>query len=294
MPTTAKPVTLAGAVHSHCRCLECRLGHAVWYRDRRTGIANGTWQPWTDPAPVREHIEKLHAGGMSYNVIAHLAKVKTGDIQRIRTNVGDRPRAERMRPDTARAILAVQLHFSRLPGKSHVPSLGTQRRVQALRAIGWTPRAISDRAGIGSRTLYSATMQSSVEAATHLRIAALYEELHDQHPAEHGILPSIVARTRRYAAAQGWAVPAAWTDIDTDEHPNRRIRGARFAKTTPGDRGRDVIEATAELAAAGATREEVAARIGISWEAVSAAHRRADVPVPAVLAASGSPAREAA
>lgn len=283
--TVPNRVTLAGARHPRCRCLDCRVGHAAWYRDRRAALAEGTWEPWTDPAPAREHIEALHAAGMSYNVIARLAKLSTAAIQRIRTDMPKRPRATRIRPDTARAILSVQLHFGRLPTKSHVPATGTRRRIQALRAIGWTPQAISEHSGICHRTLYSAMVQSSVEADTHLRIAETYEDLHDQDPTGYGILPGIATRTRRYAAAQEWAVPSAWKDIDTDERPNRRARGTRFAKTRLGDRGRDVIETTAELAALGATREEVAARIGISWDAVSAAHRRAKAPVPLALRA---------
>jgi hypothetical protein len=285
---TAKPPrTLAGALHSHCRCTGCRLGYAAWHRERRAALKAGTWRPWADAEPVRRHIEALHDSGMSYAVIGRLAKVRTGEIQRIRVGAKGRPAPDRIRHDMAGAILAVRLHFSRLPARAFVPTTGAARRIQALRAIGWTPTS-----GLGERTVYAILVSAHVEVGTHLRIAAVYEELHDQDPVLGGILPGIVERTRREAARRNWAVPAAWTDIDTDEHPDRRARGIRFARARPGDRGSDVIETTAELAASGATREEVAARIGISWQAVSAAHRRAETPIPITLRAPN--VREAA
>jgi hypothetical protein len=164
-----------------------------------------------------------------------------------------------------------------------VPTIGAARRIQALRAIGWTPTAIAQRAGIAERTPYAVLVNSHIEVDTHLRIAAVYEELRDQDPTWYGILPAIALRTRRDAARRQWAVPAAWTDIDTDESPNRRTRWPRFAKPHQGDRSKIVIQDTAELAANGATREEVAARIGIEWDSIAQAHRRANTALPLAL-----------
>jgi hypothetical protein len=63
---------------------------------------------------------------------------------------------------------------------------------------------------------------------------------------------------------------------------------ARVAETVteyrPARRGSaDVVAEVAELEAMGASREEVAARLGIRWHAVLAAHRRCGVPVPGRL-----------
>jgi hypothetical protein len=272
--------TLAGAVHSNCHCLRCRLGYNDWLADRRQQVAAGTWQPFVDAGPAREHINKLHTAGMSLPVIATLAKLPLVDIRRVWGDIGSRPRARRIRPETARAILAVELHFSRLPATAYVPSRGAARRIQALRAIGWPAKEIVRRVGLSDTGIYSLRFQKQIRVGTHLAIAALYEVLFDQDPAEHGIDPVIVRRTRRYAADKHWAVPAAWTDIDTDDRPNGKIRSPRFPKAVPGARKGEVLDETAHLAAFGFTQEQIAARIGITWNAIEQAHLRAGTALP--------------
>jgi hypothetical protein len=42
----------------------------------------------------------------------------------------------------------------------------------------------------------------------------------------------------------------------------------------------DVVTDTAELAELGLTGEQIAVRLGISWDGLQLAHRRAGVPVP--------------
>lgn len=280
-PVIPRTSTLAGAIHSHCNCLKCRLGYAAWLRERKAAIKNGTWQPWTDAAPARAHIERLHADGMPYVLISRLSGIPNGEISRIRGTVGKRARTERIRPATARALLGVQLHFSHLPDTAHVPAKGTRRRVQALRALGWPPYVLVALTGLGPRSMYTILVEENVLVATHRTVSALYEDLRDQDPVTYGVDPAIARRGRRYAARQGWAVPAAWTDIDSDEAPDRKVRRLDFDKPAKGDRSLVVIEQTAELAANGVPRDEIARRIGISWNAIEKAHERADVRVPA-------------
>jgi hypothetical protein len=282
-PETRPVQTMAGAIHSNCRCLHCRVGYNNWQRNRKESLAQGTWQPWVDATPAREHIEHLHRSGMSYNVIAHLAKLRTEDIQRIRTNIGNRPRSRRIRPDTADAILAVRLHFSRLPPRSLVPTLGAVRRIQALRAIGWPAYVLAERSGMSKKGMASLLVQPRAQVSTHLRIAALYELLFDQNPVEHGIDPVMALRGRHLAAKYHWAVPAAWTDIDTDAAPDTRIRGGHFQKAPPRARQSGVVEDTAELAKLGVSRSALVERLGISWDAIMLAHRRAGVAMPVQL-----------
>lgn len=283
MTATLPERTLAGALHSHCSCMGCRIAYADWQRERRHSIANGTWEPYVDAEEARQHIEHLHNAGYSYNLIARLAKLRVDEIQRIRTDVGKRPRTTRIRPDTARAILAVQIHYSRLPHKSLVPARGAQRRIQALRAIGWPSYILGARCGLGSETPFKIFDHSTVQVSTHLRIAALYEELHDQNPTEHGITPWIARRGMRYASNNRWAVPGAWADIDTDDHPDPLVRAPHYAKPELGHRSRNVIEDTAELAALGLTRTAIAERIGIAWNSIEQTHNRADIALPVQL-----------
>lgn len=276
---TKTSVTLAGAVHSNCNCLKCRLGNAAWNRDRRAAIRAGQWQPWADAAPVRAHIEQLHADGMPYELIARLANVDPIQIRRIRGTAGTIPVAK-LRTDTATALLGVRLNFAQLPPGTLVPARGTARRVQALRAIGWPSYAIADLSGLGERTVYEALLNTLVRIETHRAVGELYDVLHDQDPAARGVAPAMIRRGRRHAARQGWAPPTAWIDIDTDEQADPAARRIVLARPEPGERGRAVIENTAELARQGLWREDIARRLGITWEAVARAHMRAGVPVP--------------
>lgn len=277
------PATMAGALHSNCRCLQCRVGYNEWLRDRRASIAEGTWRPFVDATPARDHIEALHGTGMSLPVIANLAKLHLEDVRRIRGPVGVRPRAERIRPDTEQAILSVELHFSHLPAKALIPTRGAARRVQALRAIGWPAKTIGPFVGLSEKGMFSLLVQKQTQVSTHLAVAALYEVWFDQDPVRHGVDPVIARRTRRHAARQRWAVPAAWGDIDTDEQPDRFVRALRYQKSQAGDRGAEVVEETAHLAGFGFTRDEITACLGIKWDAVTAAHKRAGVTIPAPL-----------
>lgn len=286
-----RPPTMAGAVHSNCRCLRCRIGYNEWLADRREQVAAGTWLPFVDAGPARRHINKLHAAGMTLPVIAILAGLHLEDIRRVRGPVGARPAAIRIRPDTERAILGVELHFSRLPANALVPARGAARRIRALRAIGWPAKNLCARVGMSEKNMWQLLARKHTQVVTHQRIADLYELLRDQNPLDHGVDPVIYRRGMGYAAARKWAVPAAWTDIDTDEKPNGRIRAPRYLKSDPGERGREVIDETEHLASFGCTREEIVARVGIDWDSIMAVHRRADVEVP--LSVRFAPEREA-
>lgn len=287
-----RPPTMAGAVHSNCRCLRCRIGYNEWLADRREQLAAGTWQPFVDAEPARQHINNLHADGMSLPVIATLAGLHLEDIRRVRGPVGARPAAVRIRPDTERAILGVELHFSRLAAGALIPTRGAARRIQALRAIGWPAKNLCARIGMSEKGMSSLLVQKHTQVATHQRIADLYELLRDQNPLDHGVDPVIYRRGMGYAAARQWAVPAAWADIDTDAKPNRQIRAPRYLKGAAGDRSREVIDETEHLASYGCSRAEIVARVGIDWDSVMAVHRRADVELP--LSLRNAPEREVA
>lgn len=284
-PTSTRPLpTLAGAIHSNCNCTRCRIGYNNWLTNRRASIAAGTWAPFVDATPARKHIESLYAAGMSLPVMAILAKLHLEDIRRVRGPVGTRPRAERIRPDTAKAILAVELHFSRLPGNALIPTRGAVRRVQALRALGWPSKNIGTRAGLSQKGMCALMVQKQTTVTTHLAIARVFEDLHNQDPVLYGVDLVIARRTRRYASTHHWAVPGAWADIDTDKKPNRFVRAWNFEKTAAGARGESVVEETEYLASFGFNKAEVCERIGIGWDSIKAAHRRAGVEVPLRLA----------
>lgn len=285
---TPKPRTMTGAYHSNCRCLRCYEGNAAWQRDRRHGLEDGTWQPLVDAEPARQHIEYLHEQGLSYSTIARRAGISTAGLSRIRRSITTRQRHERVFADNLKAILAVRVEGSMdVPGGSYASDRGTVRRLQALRAIGWPAILIADRAGLARRTLTRAGSSLSFEIETHRKIRDVYELLHDQDPRLAGADPSVVKRNQTLARRNGWPTPTGWTDIDTDEGPLPRRRWTiRYATPSVGDRSQAVIEQTAELAAQGEIRERIAQRIGISWNAITAAHDRAGIDVPDIATAA--------
>jgi hypothetical protein len=103
---------------------------------------------------------------------------------------------------------------------SIVPSLGTQRRIQALAANGWTLQHIGALAGSHRQHLSCILQSDHVTRAMRARIARIFDEMWDAFPPETDPKSrALVARSRRYAAAQGWRTALAWDDIDTDPEP---------------------------------------------------------------------------
>jgi hypothetical protein len=266
---------LPTAVSGHpknCNCLECCDLAAAWARRRARMIGYGTWQPWASAAPVRAHIEAVHASGIAYRQIARLAGMTLWDVHQIRTN------RDKIRPATAARLMAVRAATSALDPKAFIPARSTQRRLQGLRAIGWPAVELSRRTGLGLDSMTRIHTSSYVWASTHLTFTDVYDDLHDQDPVRHGVERWISQRGINHARKRGWAVPTAWTDIDTDQSPNPRRIVPVYALR--GDRSQDVIDDTAELALLGADRAEISERLVLDWDSISAAHRRAGVDLP--------------
>lgn len=106
---------------------------------------------------------------------------------------------------TARRILA-----TRPGGKLAVPSAGAARRLQALAVNGWGVPALAAVSGLDKARLNDLRRVASatIPVADHEAIAALYNRLWDQRPAE----TRHVQRVRTVARQHNWAQPLAWDD----------------------------------------------------------------------------------
>jgi hypothetical protein len=93
-------------------------------------------------------------------------------------------------------------------------SLGFQRRVRALAAIGHPSSAVADALGIARGNLSVKLRSPYVYRATHNAMCAIYDELCMTPRTDH-----LGRRTAARAHRNGWASPLAWDDIDTDEAP---------------------------------------------------------------------------
>lgn len=191
-----------------CRCKPCRDAHRLYETSRARRIAYGREGRLVDAQPAREHIRHLQAADMGYRRVAELAGVGRVTVQKI---LGGRARIDR---DVAAKILAVRAG-SPAPARV-VDATGTQRRLQALVALGWNQNRLAERLGIlpSNFTGLIRGKWPKVHCRTADAVAALYDELSMTVPP-----PSRSANVARTAARKaGWLPPLAW-DEDTIDNP---------------------------------------------------------------------------
>lgn len=123
----------------------------------------------------------------------------------------------------ARRRYRVRRYLAR--GPLMVPALGTQRRIQALVALGWTMQELDNHLGRSQGYLHNVLRNDRVHTATAALVSGLYDRLCMVVP--QGV-PGVRTRQRNRARARGWAPPLAWDDIDDPtERPQLRHDGPR-------------------------------------------------------------------
>jgi hypothetical protein len=149
--------------------------------------------------------------------------------------------------------------------RRRVSSLGYRRRIEALQAIGWNLREITDALGIRNvGTLTTRLYRSEwVSRENHAHMAEVYERL--CMTPKNGPASS---RTLRHAERRGYAPPLAWDDIDDpDEQPHR---GAQ--RTYRG--GELLLAEYDHLIRGGIGHEEAIARLEVTPGAIEQARHR--------------------
>lgn len=207
-----------------CRCQPCRDDETRYRANRARAIAYGTWHPYVDAEPVRQHIHTLAQFGIGWMRLARIANVPRGTVSKLLygdSNRGMGP-SKRILPKNAAALLAVEPTLDNLAGRAPVDGTGTRRRLQALVAAGWPQTRIAARIGISN---FTKTMHGDqpVRVTTARAAVALYDELWRADPRDHGVRPHVYERTRRQARDLLWAPVGAWDDdqIDNpDAHPD--------------------------------------------------------------------------
>lgn len=223
--------TLGAHQIDRCRCTPCMQACRRYERQRRRLMAYGQWQPYVDAEPVRQHVEKLRAFGLSWMRVAELSGVPRGSVSKL--VYGDGPRgmapSKRMRPKNVAAILALEPNEDILPDGALVDGTGTRRRLTALVAVGWSQSRLAERLGMDSTNLNRLLLkvEGPVRCSTARATRALYDELWNQQPPQDQHRQKISAnRARNYARDRGWAPPMAWDD-DTIDDPRARPAGRR-------------------------------------------------------------------
>lgn len=201
-----------------CRCQPCRDGETRYRANRSRAIAYGTWQPYVDAEPVREHMRVLNEFGIGWMRLADLADVPRGTVSKLlygdpKRNMGP---SKRLLPKNANALLAIEPTLDNLADRAFTDGTGTRRRLQALVAAGWPQTRLADRIGVQNFNKMICGDQP-VRASTARAAIALYDELWRVDPRDHGVRDHVAARTRRIAIEHRWAPVGAWDDDTIDD-----------------------------------------------------------------------------
>jgi hypothetical protein len=258
-----------------CHCTPCTRANREAENHRNRMIAYGTWQPYVDAGPARQHVRLLAEHGVGWKRAANLAGISTGAMSKLMYGgPGNRPPSRRIRPQTAAAILAVRPDLASLGSRSHVDATGTRRRLRALVATGWSKSKLAVRLGMLPANFTDVMTRERVTAATARAVRELYDELWDTPPAEDGHREKISAsRARNYARAHGWAPPLAWDDDALDDPDAGPAEG--WQRTRDGLRGARLAEEAAEMAGLGVSLPLAADRLGVRLESLERAIQRA-------------------
>lgn len=201
-------------------------------------------------------VQELVDAGASIRAVADASGVASTVVHKLATGT-----AGSVSRSTETRILAVRLDdvMSRSNADGFVPNIGARRRVQALMVAGWTHEAMHAHCGIRTAVLLHQTGRW-ISRRKHDAIAAMYDDLW----ATPG--PSDVTRSR--AAAAGYVGSGAWDDDTIDDPRATPDTGAAV-------HGIDLHEAV-YLIRCRETLEQVAARLGVTEDAITTAARRSD------------------
>lgn len=240
-----------------CRLPECTARYTAWQQNRLAAIAAGTWQPFIDATPVREHLHKLYASGFTPQRVSVLTGIDWNTV-RLYTHSAPRQGRGRIRqttPDTAAKILAIPVETV-LTGR--VDPIGTRRRIQALSAIGWPLKELGPHLGLKpdnvrrilarGQKVYGTTAQNAVAA---------YDTLRTSRPRRHGVSDIGIARALRNARQHKWAPPKYW-----DQFPGA-IDDPHFVPEYGKTRLQVLGEEAHWLAQGGLDRGLIAERLGV-------------------------------
>jgi hypothetical protein len=254
-----------------CRCDDCTAANRAAEKMRSRAILYGRWQPYVDAEPVREHLRALFAAGIGRRRVGELAGVSSGSLSKILYGgPGNRPPSRRIRPQTAGAILAVRPALEQLAPSALVDITGARRRVQALVACGSSQARLAR--GLTAANFCGMLRRDQVTASTARAVSDLYDRLWDRPPPEHDQRTKIAAaRARNHAAAHGWAPPLAWDDDQIDDPHGRPAEGWKRPARTTRPSTELAEDATELMRREGYTRENAAARLGVSLAALQGA-----------------------
>ncbi|CAK7288608.1 hypothetical protein [Streptomyces misionensis] len=268
-----------------------RAAHNHMQARRRRLKAIGQWEdPYVPAEPVRSHLRAINATGMSFRAIAdRVGLPHDSSLQPLMWGRGKWGPAEKVKRETAELVLAYWPTLHDFQDDALIDVTGTQRRVQALAVRGWSRNEIARRIRMREDNFRKAISKDRVTAYLARQVAAVYDELWNQDPVDHGISRNAVARIRANAERSGWHGPLAWDDETLDEPAAVPVTDAVEPIASEGENlaarwllGESVVltsEARKEVVAhlfewTNDTTEEIAEKVGMTPAAAEASWHR--------------------
>lgn len=149
--------------------------------------------------------------------------------------------------------------------------IGLTRRLQALRALGWTTSEVARITGLYRATIRRVTNDErcTVTAPTARAIIWGYARAsHRTPPATTERACAAVDQVRRHAIGRGWAPPMAWDDIDDPRETPTGIRRTGSSEIAGVDEAILLLQL-------GVAPDEVARRLGVQRSSLGRRLRRA-------------------
>lgn len=230
-----------------CDCEPC-IAARRRYGTRRHKLA-ALGRPGYVPATrAVRHVQALIYAGVTWVEIVAGTGVSHGTLARLRRNDAT---DTTIQAATEAKILAFPLPAAKRPGEARMNGVGVRRRLQALAREGWTCADIAGQSTLSEENLRRLMRASRVTVATHDCVVALYARL------ENTPGPSVEAGRR--AERKGWPRPVDWYGLNIDDPETAPVIEAE-RRTRP----LVVAEEAEFLASQGFSREEIAARLGLT------------------------------
>lgn len=227
-----------------CRCDICRTAQ---FRRAKEYKRRQRLDPMVEAAPALARVDKWVAEGFPRKLVWSTA----GLIKQHKT-----PR--RLHASAVHKLMTLtrQDLLTNAAPNAVVPSIGAQRRVRALQAMGWPVTAMP----ISANTAYGLLRKDTVFASVHRAVASFYDQL--------SMIPGPSNRSRVIFGS--YPPPLAWDD-DAIDDPAARPESIRTAGTARRDQITERREAIAALTESGLSAAAIADRLGVTGRTVTRA-----------------------
>lgn len=204
---SAVPLTRIKGHPRTCTCPGCQRARNRYRKQRQMAVAHGTWdapsaaEPWLQV--VAEHAE----AGWTPRQMAFVTGL-TYQYMRTLLGITPEPQPRTIRPTTTRAIeqlIGADRLDPRVPDETFISPVGSIRRIQALRALGWPMQMLEAR--------YGTFLQPPPDARCSAGYARTIRDVYEELSGTTG--PS--TRVASLAVRSGWAPPLAWDGVDIDD-----------------------------------------------------------------------------